>query len=168
VPKLPADGPTLLVCPIYAALSPEQQLKVFEPAPPRTRKVILATNIAETSITINGIRYVIDTGVSKIRQFHPKTGMDCLIIVPISKAEAWQRSGRAGRNQPGICYRLYTEDSFSALRESIVPEILRCSLSSVVLQLKSMNVNDILGFDFMDKPPQSALVRALEQLYALG
>jgi HrpA-like RNA helicase len=94
--------------------------------------------------------------------------MDCLLIVPISKAEAWQRSGRAGRQQPGVCYRLYTEQAFTALRESIVPEILRCNLATVVLQLKAVGVSDILAFDFMDRPPQPALVRALEQLFALG
>jgi HrpA-like RNA helicase len=168
IAKLPKNVPSFYVTPIYAALPSHEQLRVFEPTPKGVRKVILATNIAETSITINGIRYVVDTGVAKVRQYHARTGMDCLIIVPVSKAEAWQRTGRAGRQQAGECYRLYTEDAFEDLREAIVPEILRTNLANVVLQLKSLGVNDILGFDFMDKPPRDALVSALEQLYALG
>lgn len=123
--KLPPEAATMLICPIYAALPPEQQLIVFGETPTNTRKIILATNIAETSITIPGIRYVIDPGYVKIRQYQPHTGMDCLVIVPISRAEAWQRAGRAGRHQEGTCYRLYTEETFNTLAEAIVPEILR-------------------------------------------
>ncbi|GAB5367991.1 hypothetical protein AAMO2058_001279300 [Amorphochlora amoebiformis] len=168
IPLLPANSPGMIITPLYAALPAHQQLSAFQRAPKGSRKVVLATNIAETSVTINGIVYVVDSGVVKVRQNHAKTGVESLIVVPVSKAEAWQRSGRAGRVQAGICYRLFTENTFEALREVIVPEILRTSLASVVLQLKALKVNDVANFDFMSKPPRMAIVRALEQLVALG
>ncbi len=119
-------------------------------------------------MTIDGIRYVIDCGLAKVRQYMPTTGMDCLITSPIAKSESWQRTGRAGRQQPGVCYRLYPESTFSELRKSIVPEILRANLALVVLQLKSIGVNDIINFEWMSKPPATAIARALEQLYAMS
>ncbi|PNW80770.1 hypothetical protein CHLRE_07g329150v5 [Chlamydomonas reinhardtii] len=158
----------LLVLPIYAALPPEQQMKVFEPAPPGTRKAILATNIAETSITIPGVRYVIDTGHVKARDYNAKLGLESLAVVPVSQAQARQRSGRAGREGPGKAYRLYTEADFSQLAATTPPEITRCNLASVVLQLKAMGIDDVLGFDFMDPPPRTAILRSLELLFALG
>eukprot|EP00742_Colponemidia_sp_Colp-10_P003806 GILJ01004055.1.p1 GENE.GILJ01004055.1~~GILJ01004055.1.p1 ORF type:complete len:698 (+),score=71.08 GILJ01004055.1:38-2131(+) len=164
----PPEATSLLVCPIFAALPSEQQLAVFQPAPAGHRKVILATNIAETSITINGVRYVVDSGVVKVRGFQASTGMDSLVVVPVSQAAARQRSGRAGREAAGTCYRLYTEESFEQLRPTTIPEILRCNLATVVLQLKAIGVDDLLRFEFMDKPATNAIVRALEQLYALG
>lgn len=164
-----ADRPReLLVLPIYAALPPEQQLKVFQPAPPGTRKVILATNIAETSITISGVRYVIDTGFVKSRSYSPRLGADCLQVAPISQAQARQRSGRAGREAPGKAFRLYTEASFRQLPPATLPEIQRTNLASTVLQLKALGIRDVLGFDFMDPPPRAALLRSLELLLALG
>ncbi|KAG2440784.1 hypothetical protein HXX76_003640 [Chlamydomonas incerta] len=158
----------LLVLPIYAALPPEQQMKVFEPAPPGTRKAILATNIAETSITIPGVRYVVDTGHVKSRDYNAKLGLESLAVVPVSQAQARQRSGRAGREGPGKAYRLYTESDFSQLAATTPPEITRCNLASVVLQLKAMGIDDVLGFDFMDPPPRTAILRSLELLFALG
>ncbi|KXZ53924.1 hypothetical protein GPECTOR_6g842 [Gonium pectorale] len=158
----------LLVLPIYAALPPEQQMKVFEPAPPGTRKAILATNIAETSITIPGVRYVIDTGHVKARDYNAKLGLESLSVVPVSQAQARQRSGRAGREGPGKAFRLYTEASFGQLEPTTPPEITRCNLASVVLQLKAMGIEDVLGFDFMDPPPRTAILRSLELLFALG
>jgi len=158
----------LLVCPIFAALPPTQQLKVFEPAPPNARKVILATNIAETSITINGIKYVIDTGVVKSREYNAKIGLDTLRVQTISKAAAMQRAGRAGRESSGKCFRLYTEETFASLPDSTVPEIQRSNLANVVLQLKAIGIDDILSFDFMDKPPLTSLKKALEVLIILG
>jgi len=165
--QFPPDAAKLVVASLYAAMPQHMQLRAFEKAPHGCRKVVLATNIAETSVTIHGIVYVIDTGVVKVRQNHMQTGIESLIIVPVSKAEAWQRSGRAGRVQPGTCYRLYTEPVFRELRDTRIPEVLRTSLSSVVLQLKALKVDDIPSFDFMSKPPKVAILRALEELLAL-
>ncbi|WJX77661.1 Pre-mRNA-splicing factor ATP-dependent RNA helicase DEAH10 [Trifolium repens] len=115
-------------------------------------QVILATNIAETSITIPGIKYVIDPGLVKARSYDPGKGMESLIVVPTSKSQALQRSGRAGREGPGKCFRLYPENEFEKLEDSTMPEIKRCNLSNVILQLKALGVDDILGFDFIEKP----------------
>ncbi|KAL3687732.1 hypothetical protein R1sor_014041 [Riccia sorocarpa] len=165
---LPEGTPKILIAPIYAALPSEQQMRVFEPAPTGVRKVILATNIAETSLTIPGIRYVIDPGLVKAKVYDPRIGVESLAVVPISKAQAAQRSGRAGREGPGKCFRLYTVETFNKLEESMVPEIKRCNLANVVLQLKALGIDDVLGFDFMDKPSRAAIVKSLEHLYILG
>ncbi|KAJ9513362.1 hypothetical protein QJQ45_001401 [Haematococcus lacustris] len=169
--RLPAgraeDAPSeLLVLPIYAALPPEQQMKVFEPAGPGQRKAILATNIAETSITISGVRYVIDTGFVKARAYNAAHGADSLQVR--RRAQARQRSGRAGREGPGKAFRLYPEAAFRSLPPNTLPELLRANLGSVVLQLKALGVQDVLGFDFIDAPPRAAILRSLELLYALG
>ncbi|KAJ1664846.1 Salivary acidic proline-rich phosphoprotein 1/2 [Coemansia sp. RSA 1646] len=164
--SLPPGVPKLLPCPIFAALPQAQQSKVFDPAPEFTRKVILATNIAETSLTIPGIRYVIDSGVHKVRGFDPRVG-ESLLVEPISQSSARQRTGRAGREVSGYCYRLYTEADFAQLPEDSVPEIKRCQLSMVVLQLKAAGVDDVMTFDFMDRPSKKALKHALLELYAL-
>ena len=159
----------LIICPIYANLPSEQQAKIFEKTPPNARKVVLGTNIAETSLTIDGICYVIDTGFSKQKNFNPKTGMESLVVTPISQAASNQRAGRAGRTQAGKCFRLFTQWSFSnELEENTVPEIQRSNMGNVVLQLKALGINDLMSFDFMDPPPPEAFMRALEQLYALG
>jgi len=159
----------LLILDIYSALPSDMQAKIFEPTPEGARKIILATNIAETSLTIDGIVYVIDSGFCKQTAFNPKTGMESLVVAPISKASANQRSGRAGRVGPGKCFRLYTAWSFQhELDTDNVPEIQRTNLSSVVLMLKSLGINDLIHFDFIDSPPPENLIRALEQLYALG
>jgi HrpA-like RNA helicase len=160
--------PALNILPFYAALPQEQQMKVFKPSSDGARKVVLATNIAETSLTIPGIKFVVDCGLSKKKLFAPSTGVDMLISVPISRAEGWQRSGRAGREQPGICYRLYTEQTFDELSENIVPEILRSNLSIVALQLKSLGIENILSFDFIDRPPLESLKYAIEDIFSLG
>eukprot|EP00948_MAST-09A_sp_MAST-9A-sp1_P003763 g3763.t1 len=167
--KLGSKIKELLVCPIYASLPSEQQAKVFIPTPKGSRKVVLATNIAETSLTIQGIRYVIDTGFCKQKSYNPRTGMESLIVTPISQAAANQRSGRAGRTQSGKCFRLYTKWSFNKeLPENTVPEVQRTNLASVVLMLKSLGIDNLIQFDFMDPPPAETLVRSLEMLYALG
>jgi HrpA-like RNA helicase len=162
------DSLKLIVCPLYASLPTTQQTLVFEKTPVGCRKVVLSTNIAETSITISGIRHVVDTGLVKMRGFNSKTGIETLAVCPISKAAANQRAGRAGREAAGFCYRLYPEQAFASLEQDSIPEIKRCNLSSVILLLKSSGINDVVGFDFMDKPPKGALLGALEQLYALG
>ncbi|GHJ84357.1 hypothetical protein NliqN6_0759 [Naganishia liquefaciens] len=161
--------PDLLILPIYSALPSEMQSRIFDPAPPGARKVVIATNIAETSVTIDGIYYVIDPGFSKQNAYDPKLGMDSLVVVPISQAQAKQRAGRAGRTGPGKCYRLYTEVAFrNEMLPTPVPEIQRQNLSSTILTLKAMGINDLIHFDFMDPPPAPTLLTALEQLYALS
>lgn len=163
------------VIPLYSSLPPSQQQKIFEPAPGKNsqgipgRKIIVSTNIAETSVTIDGIVYVIDPGFSKQKIYNPRVRMESLLISAISKASAKQRSGRAGRTRPGKCYRLYTEDSFNKiLQEDTYPEILRSNLSSVVLNLKKLGIDDLVHFDFMDPPAPETLMRALEMLNYLG
>ncbi|KAJ3331053.1 DEAH-box ATP-dependent RNA helicase prp22 [Gonapodya sp. JEL0774] len=161
--------PELIILPVYSALPSEMQSKIFEPAPPGSRKVILATNIAETSLTIDGIYYVVDPGFVKQNAYDPKLGMDSLVVVPISQAQARQRAGRAGRTGPGKCYRLYTEAAYrNEMLPSTVPEIQRTNLGTTVLQLKAMGINDLIGFDFMDPPPVQTMVAAMENLYQLG
>ncbi|KAH7488378.1 hypothetical protein PRIC1_007506 [Phytophthora ramorum] len=164
-----ALAPELIILPVYGALPSEMQSRIFEPAPKGSRKCVVATNIAEASLTIDGIYYVVDPGFCKQNAFNSKIGMDSLVVVPCSQASARQRAGRAGRTGPGKCYRLYTENAYkNEMLSTTVPEIQRANLGSVVLQLKAMGINDLMGFDFMDPPPQDALVMALENLYALG
>ncbi|KAG1698522.1 Pre-mRNA-splicing factor ATP-dependent RNA helicase DHX16 [Nymphon striatum] len=159
----------LIIAPIYANLPSDMQAKIFEPTPPGARKVILATNIAETSLTINGIIYVLDPGFCKQNSYNARTGMESLVVTPISKASANQRAGRAGRVAAGKCFRLYTAWAYkNELEDNIIPEIQRVNLGNVVLLLKSLGINDLLHFDFLDPPPHETLVLALEQLYALG
>lgn len=158
----------LIICPIYANLPSDLQSKIFEPTPPNARKVVLATNIAETSLTIDGIVYVIDPGYVKENVFNPATGMSNLIVVPCSRASANQRSGRAGRVGPGKCFRLYTKYAyFNEMEESTTPEIQRTNLNGIVLLLKSLGINQLLEFEFMDPPPTESLIGALNQLFAL-
>jgi len=164
----PVHPSNLLVIPIYASLTPEMQLRAFQPAPPGFRKAVLATNIAETSITLQGVRYVIDTGMVKSRQHRAGLGLDTLAVVPVSQAQARQRSGRAGREAAGKAYRLFPESEFVRLSHVTPPEILRTNLSAVILQLKALGVDDVIGFDFLDPPPRAAVARALELLLVLG
>ncbi|OWB63872.1 hypothetical protein B5S29_g4886 [[Candida] boidinii] len=162
------DVPELIILPIYSALPSEMQSRIFEPTPKGKRKVILATNIAETSVTIDGILYVIDPGFVKINVFDPRSGMDSLIISPISKAQANQRAGRAGRTGPGKCYRLYTKTSYEhEMLPNTVPEIQRQNLSNTILMLKAMNISNVLEFEFMDPPTENAILTALNELYIL-
>ncbi|KAI3436603.1 hypothetical protein D9Q98_006020 [Chlorella vulgaris] len=161
--------PELIILPVYSALPSEMQTRIFEPAPPGTRKVVIATNIAEASLTIDGIYYVVDPGFAKQKVFNPKIGMDALVVAPISQASARQRAGRAGRTGPGKCYRLYTEAAYkNEMLPTSIPEIQRSNLSMTVLTMKAMGINDLLNFDFMDPPPPQTLISALEQLYNLA
>jgi ATP-dependent RNA helicase DHX8/PRP22 len=163
------DIPELIICPVYSALPTEVQSKIFETAPPGKRKVVVATNIAEASITIDGIYYVVDPGFAKLNVYNPKLGLDSLVITPISQASAKQRAGRAGRTGPGKCYRLYTESAYrNEMPPTTTPEIQRANLGSTVLNMKAMGINDLLSFDFMDPPASQALISAMEQLYSLG
>lgn len=159
----------LLIRPIYANLPTDMQARVFDPTPLGARKVVIATNIAETSLTIDGIVFVVDPGFCKQNRFSSKTGMETLAITRISKASADQRAGRAGRNRPGTCFRLYTRDEYlTEFEENTQPEILRLNLSNVVLLLKTMRIKDVLNFEYLDRPPREVLIAAIEQLTSLG
>eukprot|EP00479_Gromia_sphaerica_P010759 TRINITY_DN504_c0_g1_i2.p1 TRINITY_DN504_c0_g1~~TRINITY_DN504_c0_g1_i2.p1 ORF type:complete len:328 (-),score=53.85 TRINITY_DN504_c0_g1_i2:356-1339(-) len=159
----------LLILPVYSTLPSDQQVKIFEPTPKGARKVVLATNIAETSLTIDGIIFVIDPGFCKQNSYNPRTGMESLIVTPVSKASAQQRAGRAGRVAAGKCFRIFTAHAYEhELEENSIPEIQRTNLGNVVLMLKSLGINDLIHFDFMDPPPAETLIRALEQLYAMA
>ncbi|XP_053377827.1 pre-mRNA-splicing factor ATP-dependent RNA helicase DHX16-like isoform X1 [Mercenaria mercenaria] len=167
--KLGSKIKELIIAPIYANLPTDLQAKIFDPTPPGARKVVLATNIAETSLTVDGIKYVLDPGFSKQNSYNARTGMDSLVVTPVSKASANQRAGRAGRVSAGKCFRLYTAWAYkNELEDNTIPEIQRTNLGNVVLILKSLGINDLVHFDFMDPPPHETLVLALEQLYALG
>eukprot|EP01105_Mastigella_eilhardi_P021513 TRINITY_DN5214_c0_g1_i2.p1 TRINITY_DN5214_c0_g1~~TRINITY_DN5214_c0_g1_i2.p1 ORF type:complete len:640 (+),score=177.02 TRINITY_DN5214_c0_g1_i2:435-2354(+) len=171
VTKLGNQVGELRALPLYSTLPPQMQQRIFEPAPPTragappSRKIVVATNIAETSLTIDGIVYVIDPGFSKQKVYNPRVRVESLLVSPISKASAQQRAGRAGRTRPGKCFRLYTETAFKKdLIPQTYPEILRSNLSSVVLQLKKLGIDDLVHFDFMDPPAPETLMRALELL----
>jgi len=159
----------LSILPIYSQLPSDLQAKIFEEAPDGARKCIVATNIAETSLTVDGIRYVIDSGFCKLKVFNPKMGMDALQITPISRANSNQRKGRAGRTGPGTCFRLFTENAFfQELLETNIPEIQRTNLGQVVLLLKSLGVDNLLHFDFMDPPPEDTLINSMYHLWVLA
>ncbi|KAJ1968746.1 Cyclin-dependent kinase catalytic subunit [Dispira parvispora] len=159
----------LIICPIYANLPSELQAKIFEPTPENARKVVLATNIAETSITIDGVVYVIDPGFVKMKTYEPRTEMESLVVAPCSRNAANQRAGRAGRVGPGKCFRLYTQWAYlNELPEHTIPEIQRSNLSMVVLQLMSLGINNLVTFDYIDPPPVETVKNALAQLYDLG
>lgn len=167
--KLGSAAPELMICPIYASLPTDLQQKIFDVTPPKVRKVVLATNIAETSLTIDNIVYVIDPGYVKENRYTPATNMESLVAVPISRASANQRAGRAGRTGPGKAFRLYTKWAYyNDLPESTTPEIQRTNLCGVMLMLKSLGINDLVNFDFLDPPSPDMIIRSLEQLYALG
>lgn len=167
--KLGNRIPELIVAPIYAALPTELQAKIFEPTPPNARKVIIATNIAETSITVPGVRYVIDSGLAKENLYNPTTGIESLQVVPISRASAEQRAGRAGRVGPGTCCRLYTKYAYmSELDASQTPDILRSNLTQTVLLMMSLNIPSIIEFDWLDAPAPDSLIKSIETLYNIG
>lgn len=167
--RLGDEAPELIVLPVYSSLPAEKQSRIFEPTPAGSRKCVVATNIAEASLTIDGIYYVVDPGFAKIKCFNPKLGMDSLKVAPISQASADQRKGRAGRTGPGKCFRLYTEEAYrSEMMPVTIPEIQRTNLANTVLMLKAIGINDLVKFDFMDRPPDQSLIAAQETLFALG
>lgn len=163
------DPPKLSILPIYSQMPADLQAKIFDKAAPGVRKVIVATNIAETSLTVDGIMYVVDAGYSKLKVYNPRMGMDTLQITPISQANASQRAGRAGRTGPGKAFHLFTENAFKEeMYIQTIPEIQRTNLANTVLLLKSLGVKDLLDFDFMDPPPQDTITTSLFDLWALG
>lgn len=161
--------PAIKVRTLYASLPTNEQLKVFMPLEVNeyARKIILSTNIAETSVTLTGIKYVIDCGKVKVRCFHPETSMDVLKIENISQAQAEQRSGRAGRESDGYCYRLYSKKQYYEMNKNPLPEIQRCNLGNVVLQILAMNM-DPYKFDFINMPSTKAIDQAYTMLENLG
>jgi ATP-dependent RNA helicase DHX8/PRP22 len=160
--------PPLLPLPVFSALPSETQTRIFEPAEHGTRKCVIATNIAETSLTIDGISYVVDPGFAKLNVFNPKLGMDSLVVMPISQAAADQRAGRAGRTGPGRCYRLYSQACYDTeMLPATPPEIQRVNLTATALTLRAMGIRDVLAFPFMDPPPRASLVEALRRLALL-
>ncbi|XP_054907063.1 pre-mRNA-splicing factor ATP-dependent RNA helicase DHX15 isoform X4 [Poeciliopsis prolifica] len=163
------------IIPLYSTLPPQQQQRIFEPPPPNEpngaigRKVVVSTNIAETSLTIDGVVFVIDPGFAKQKVYNPRIRVESLLVTAISKASAQQRAGRAGRTRPGKCFRLYTEKAYrTEMQDNTYPEILRSNLGSVVLQLKKLGIDDLVHFDFMDPPAPETLMRALELLNYLA
>ncbi|XP_031647938.1 ATP-dependent RNA helicase DHX15 isoform X4 [Oncorhynchus kisutch] len=165
------DAGDIKIIPLYSTLPPQQQQRIFEPPPPRKpngaigRKVVVSTNIAETSLTIDGVVFVIDPGFAKQKVYNPRIRVESLLVTAISKASAQQRAGRAGRTRPGKCFRLYTEKAYKTeMQDNTYPEILRSNLGSVVLQLKKLGIDDLVHFDFMDPPAPETLMRALELL----
>jgi ATP-dependent RNA helicase DHX8/PRP22 len=167
--SLGPEVPELIILPVYSALPSEMQTRIFDPAPPGSRKAVIATNIAETSLTIDGIYYVVDPGFVKQKVYNSKSGLDALVVTPISQAQAKQRAGRAGRTGPGKCYRLYTERAYrDEMLPTAVPEIQRTNLAGTVIALKAMGINDLLSFDFMDPPPMETMIAAMEQLHTLS
>jgi len=162
-------APPLSILPIYSQLPADLQSKIFEAAPAGVRKCVVSTNIAETSLTLDGILYVVDCGMCKLKVYNPRMGMDALQVFPCSRAACEQRKGRAGRTGPGVCYRLFTEAAFKhEMLATTVPEIQRTNLGNVVLLLKSLKVENLLHFDFMDPPPVENLLNSMFQLWVLG
>lgn len=159
--------PAMMILPIYSQLPSDAQAKIFERSD--RRKCIVATNIAETSLTLDGVKFVVDTGYCKLKVYNPRIGMDALQITPISQANADQRSGRAGRTGPGKAFRLYKASAYrDELHKNNIPEIQRTNLANVVLLLKSLNIDDLTNFNFMDPPPEETILNAMYQLWILG
>lgn len=158
----------ILALPLYSGLSNERQIEIFASPPQGTRKVIVSTNISETSVTIDGIVYVIDSGFVKLRVFNTHTNFESLVVTPISKASALQRAGRAGRTQPGKCFRLYGNASFHTLKETSIPEIQRSDLTGLILQLKALGIDNIARFEYITNPPSETVIQSLEFLFSLN
>lgn len=167
--ELPEGAAKMFLLPLHSGLTADEQGEIFSPTPASQRKVVVATNIAEASITLDGIVYVVDCGLVKLRTLSPTTGIESLSVVPISKASAAQRAGRAGRTRPGKCFRLYTEHAFHNLPPSTPPELTRTDLSTPILLLKSLGIDNLAQFEWVPPAPPPALLAAgLEKLFALG
>ncbi|KAI8825670.1 P-loop containing nucleoside triphosphate hydrolase protein [Fimicolochytrium jonesii] len=156
------------IFPIYSSLETLEQRAIFDHAPDGVRKIVFATNIAQTSVTIPGIRYVVDSGFVKQKMFDAQTGVDALVVVPISQAAATQRAGRAGRTAMGKVYRLYSREAFEGMDPATIPEIQRSSLIGTVLSMKKMGIEDIINFEFIDPPDPELIVAAIKSLFLLG
>ncbi|MFS0897966.1 ATP-dependent RNA helicase HrpA [Mycolicibacterium litorale] len=159
-------GPTTEVLPLYARLPTAEQQKVF--APHTGRRVVLSTNVAETSLTVPGIRYVVDPGTARISRYSRRTKVQRLPIEPISQASAAQRAGRSGRTAPGVCIRLYSQDDFEARPRYTDPEILRTNLAAVILQMAALGLGDVEQFPFLDPPEKRSIRDGVALLQELG
>jgi len=164
----PDSGRALEVVPLFSRLSAAEQHRVFSSHPQTTRRVVLATNVAETSLTVPGIRYVVDTGVARISRYSMRTKVQRLPIEAISRASAQQRSGRCGRVEAGIAIRLYSEEDFESRPEFTDPEILRTNLASVILQMSSLALGDIARFPFVEPPDRRQVTSGVQLLEELG
>ncbi|BAI73226.1 ATP-dependent helicase [Azospirillum sp. B510] len=161
-------GPDVILAPLYGDLSAEAQDRAIAPTPPGQRKIVLATSIAETSLTIEGIRIVVDSGLMRVPRFDPRGGMTRLATVKVSQASAEQRRGRAGRLEPGVCYRLWPEATHKALAPFTTPEIADADLAPLALELAVWGVRDPAGLSWLDQPPAAAMAQARELLTGLG
>ncbi|XP_064460142.1 ATP-dependent RNA helicase DHX8-like isoform X2 [Ornithodoros turicata] len=157
----------LVVLPLYSALPSDMQAKVFEETAEGYRKVVVATNVAETAVTIDGVVYVVDSGVVKEKTYNLRTGLESLNVTHISQIQAKQRSGRAGRTGPGKAYRIYSKAAYNNMAPVQRPEIIRNELTSTILHLKALGVQEVTKFEFMDAPPPEALVRGIKSLQLL-
>ncbi|XP_068601474.1 probable ATP-dependent RNA helicase DHX40 [Brachionichthys hirsutus] len=156
----------LHILPLYGSMPTDQQRQIFQPPPPGIRKCVVATNIAATSLTIDGVKYIIDSGFVKQLTHNSRVGMDVLEVGPISKSEAQQRAGRAGRTAAGKCFRIYSEEFWEkSMPEYTVPEIQRTSLTTVILTLKCLGIHDVIRFPYLDCPEERFILEALKQLY---
>ncbi|KAG1662626.1 Pre-mRNA-splicing factor ATP-dependent RNA helicase DHX15 [Nymphon striatum] len=157
--------------PLYSTLSKEAQNRINDQPPKGDgaigRKIIISTNIAETSLTIDGVTFVIDSGFTKQKSYDPRTRIESLQVTNISKASANQRKGRAGRTAPGKCFRLYTEDNYNKMKKNTIPEILRSNLATMVLGLKKLGIHDVVNFDYIDPPDYISIAKAIEILKKL-
>uniref|UniRef100_A0ACD5VN89 Uncharacterized protein n=1 Tax=Avena sativa TaxID=4498 RepID=A0ACD5VN89_AVESA len=159
----------LVILPLYSGLPRGDQDLIFAPTSKGKRKVVISTNIAETSLTLEGVVYVVDSGFSKQKCYNPISDLESLVVAPISKASARQRAGRAGRVRPGKCFRLYTEEYYlNEMQSDGIPEMQRSNLVSCIIQLKALGIDNILGFDWPASPSPEAIIRALEILFSLG
>ena len=155
-------GDSAIVLPLHGRLQPEDQQKVFKEY--NKRKIVFSTNVAETSVTIPGVKCIVDTGLAEELCFDPKKNMNSLEVRLISKSSAEQRKGRAGRTSAGKCYRLYSEDVYSRMSSKSLPEILCVTLASTVLKLYEFGVTDVISFNFVEEPDRVTLEAAVESL----
>ena len=155
------------ILPLFARLSSEEQDRIFRPST-SGRRVVLATNVAETSLTVPGIRYVVDTGLARVKRYSYRNKVEQLQVEPISQASANQRAGRCGRVADGICIRLYAEDDFLKRPRFTDPEILRSSLASVILRMKSLGLGDVAQFPFVEPPAGRAIADGMQLLAELN
>jgi ATP-dependent helicase HrpB len=161
------DDPAIRIAPLFGNLSPDEQDRAILPSPIGSRKVVLATSIAETSLTIEGVRVVIDSGLARVPRFSPRSGMTRLETVRVSRASADQRRGRAGRVAPGVCYRLWSQLEDAHLLARATPEILETDLAPLALELAAAGVIDPKELNWLEPPPDAALAQARELLRAL-